>query len=340
MRREMTSALPRHTSRWWIAAVLLAAAGVIATIENTPWNEAQPRSNPHDFRKAGVSAAPQRHAPAAPAAAPVSLIPGAAASAEVLQTAAVASIPEIVDPDPDRAVMRRQLWLLEEGCQRLETVDDYTATFFKQERLGDDLTDGDVTKLKVRHNPFSVYMKWLEGQAGQELLYVDGANNGKMLIKQVGWKARLMPVLSLEPDCVLAMSRSRYPVTQAGLLPLVRKLIIDRRRDLDEKLDFQCQVFEDEVCHDRPCYRFVLEYASPEVSPTYRKSDLFIDKDYCLPIEITNFTWPEEDWGDAWGCVEMDDATLIEYYSYRDLKLDAKLPELDFDRANREYGFQ
>ena len=48
----------------------------------------------------------------------------------------------------------------------------------------------------------------------------------------------------------------------------------------------------------------------------------------------------ESDWGADWGCEEMDDETLIEYYSYCDLALDAKLSDLDFDRSNEDYGFK
>ncbi len=149
-----------------------------------------------------------------------------------------------------------------------------------------------------------------------------------------------MRVVKVDPNCVLAMRESRYPVTQMGLLSLVETLIADRRRDLSENSALNCRMFDDEICNDRACVRFVLEYASPASSATYRKSDLFIDKAHSVPIEISNYTWPDKDWGDAWGCEEMDDATLIEYYSYCDLALGAKLADLDFDDANEEYGFK
>ena len=82
------------------------------------------------------------------------------------------------------ALLMNQL-LLEKGCRLLDTVPDYTATFSKQEYVGGSLSDNQVINLKCRHQPFSVYMKWVVGDKGQELLYVDGENDQKMLVKMV-----------------------------------------------------------------------------------------------------------------------------------------------------------
>jgi hypothetical protein len=307
--------------------MMLTAMCIVGVISTTHWGSQRPAGDPRDFRKASRRAA--------------AAIPAATASmAELQQISEIEATAFTEAETPQRQILRSALSLLENGRERLKSINHYTATFIKQERVGDDLTEGDVTEIKVRHEPFGVYMKWVETDAGQELLYVDGVNDGKILIKQVGWKSRLLPLISLDPHCVLAMSQSRYPVTQMGLLRLVETLITDRRGDLERDADLKCQLFDDEFCHDRACYRFVLEYGSPKVSATYRKSDLFIDKELSVPIKIANFTWPESDWGADWGCEEMDDQTLIEYYSYCDLALGAKLSDLDFDRSNQEYGFQ
>ena len=42
--------------------------------------------------------------------------------------------------------------------------------------------------VKVRHEPFSIYLKWLSGEVGREVLYVDGANDGEMFVRSGGWK--------------------------------------------------------------------------------------------------------------------------------------------------------
>ncbi len=68
---------------------------------------------------------------------------------------------------------------------------DYTCTFYKQERIGSELGDGQSIELKMRHKPFSVYMKWLSGDKGREVLYVDGVDDNRMTVHPGGWKARI-----------------------------------------------------------------------------------------------------------------------------------------------------
>ncbi|WP_339908926.1 DUF1571 domain-containing protein [Symmachiella dynata] len=336
MTLQHSSPIGRSQPRRLRIFMLLSTICIVGVVVNTHWGSQRPAADPHDFRKASRRAS---------AVTPVA----SAFNNEILQVSAIKPIEPTTatqpldveaQQNPQQLALQTALNLLENGRERLKSINHYTATFIKQERVGDELTEGDVTEIKVRHEPFSVYMKWVETDAGQEMLYADGVNDGNILLKQVGWKSRLLPVISLDPHCVLAMSQSRYPVTQMGLLRLVETLITDRQNDLEKNTDLKCQLFDDEVCHERPCYRFILEYGSPQVSATYRKSDLFIDKELSVPIQIANFTWPESDWGADWGCEEMDDETLIEYYGYCDLALGTPLSDLDFDRSNEEYGFQ
>ena len=50
-----------------------------------------------------------------------------------------------------------------------------TAVFQKQERIDGALQPVNVMELKVRHRPLSVYMKWQQPDAGQEVIWRDGA---------------------------------------------------------------------------------------------------------------------------------------------------------------------
>ncbi len=134
-----------------------------------------------------------------------------------------------------RMALLMNMLLLEKGCRYLETVPDYTATFSKQEFVGGTLSDNQVINLKCRHQPFSVYMKWLVGDKGQELLYVDGQNEEKMLVKMGGLKGRLVPTLKLDPLGSLAMQESRYPITKAGIKALA-ETIIDFRKKISTRI--------------------------------------------------------------------------------------------------------
>jgi hypothetical protein len=282
--------------------------------------------------------------PATPAAnAPVPLPPSApSASAAPIagQKAVIVATPAVQGPNEfDRMAMLMNLILLEQGRRRLADIPDYTCTFFKQERVGTELSEGQIMELKMRHKPFSVYMKWLNGEKGRELLYVDGEQDGKMIVHPGGWKSRLVPPLKLEPDSSLAMSESRHPVTMLGLLKLSDEIITRRKSEIERKCPIRCQFLENETANERPCYCFVSTYLDRKTSEEYRKSIQYIDREWLLPICVKNFVWPEANQKfDNDGA--LDEATLVEHYAYTELQFNQQLANDDFDRANKSYNFR
>ncbi len=239
----------------------------------------------------------------------------------------------------DRMAMYMNMILLEQGRRRLADVSDYTCTFFKQERLGAELSEGQIMELKMRHKPFSVYMKWLNGEKGRELLYVDGEQDNKMIVHPGGWKARIVPSIKLEPDSSLAMSESRHPVTMVGLLKLCDEIVARRKNEIEHRCPVRCQFFENETANDRPCYCFVSVYLDRKNSEEYRKSIQYIDREWLLPICVKNFVWPEAKQSFA-NEAALDEATLVEHYAYTELQFNQQLANDDFDRANKSYNFR
>ncbi len=45
----------------------------------------------------------------------------------------------------------------------LQQTPDYTAQFTKQELVAGELTEEQSIYVKIRHQPFSIYLKWLTG---------------------------------------------------------------------------------------------------------------------------------------------------------------------------------
>ena len=229
------------------------------------------------------------------------------------------------------------LLLLENGCNRLEKKSDYTADFFKQECV-DGTTETQVIDLKLRHQPFSVYMKWLVGDKGRELLYVDGQNNGKLLVKLGGLKGRFLPCLKLDPNGSVAMQESRHPITKAGLLNLARESIFYRQREIVKpKLEVRCRMLDNQTFHERPCYCFILNFNTPEVAEPYRKTIQYIDKELSLPVCVKTYGWPSDDAADS---PNLDEETLIEHFSYTNIHFNQQLADLDFDRRNKNYSLR
>jgi len=222
--------------------------------------------------------------------------------------------------------------LLEKGCENFAKIPDYTANMLKQERIGGAMGACQVIDVKIRHEPFSVYMKWTEGDRGRQLIYVDGQNDGNMLVQPGGIKGRLTGVLSLEPTGSLAMSDSRYSITKAGLLELARTVLSYQKSDLQRRQGFTCQLFDHQDFEGRECYLYLIEYASPDFNETYRKSMVYVDKELSLPICVKNYTW-----GRDIDPAKMDEETLIEFYAYTDLKFSQQLTAADFDKSNSSY---
>jgi hypothetical protein len=239
----------------------------------------------------------------------------------------------------NRQALLFSILLLEKGHDHLRAHGNYTATVFTRERVKGVLLDPQVMMLKIRHEPLSLYLKWLVGDKGRELLYVDGQNDGNMIVKVGGIKGKLLPALKLNPTGDLALKEARHPVTEIGLLELAHQLIQKRKQDLESDGGFHCEVLANREVGGRPCYGFIQSFTSQTHSPEYRKCVLLIDKEQCLPVYLQNFTWP-----DTQAAVDsqthLDEATLVEHYQYSDVHFDQRLADVDFDRKNKSYNFR
>ena len=228
--------------------------------------------------------------------------------------------------------------LLEKAISNLTQFGDYTATFHKHERVKGELLSPEVIDLKVREKPFSVYMRWLVGDKGRELLYIDGQNDNNLLVHPGGVAGKLVSALSLARDSNMAMSENRYPIDKVGMLELAKILISYREKDLAGETGAQVIVMDERKFEGYDCYCFVVEYPDPARSPDYRKSILMIDKQHCLPIFCKNYTWPEE--GTLLSGDQLDKETLLEFYTYTNIKLGPQLADKEFDRNNEAYQLQ
>ena len=252
----------------------------------------------------------------------------------LVRTVSLDTLPDLV-LTPSIQAHRKSIAMLEEGIRKFETVSGYKAEFSKQELVSGEMTDPQTMALKVRHEPFSVYMKWIEGKPGQELLYVEGENDGEMIVRPGGLKGRFLGAIRLSPTGGLAMSEARHPVTQVGLLHLAEKILTYRYNESHWTSGYTCIEQRVEL-HGRPALRFTIEYDSPSYRADYRKSIVWIDEELSLATKVENYGWPA-------GNVppnRLDAETLIESYAYRNIDLDTQLAAVDFNAANEAYGLR
>jgi len=101
----------------------------------------------------------------------------------------------------------------------LATIDneikDYTCTLVKRELIDGTLSEHEYIFLKVRHQPFSVYMYFMAPAniKGRECIYVHGSNQGRLVGHEGGVKGKLLGTHDLDPTGFIAMRGQRYPIT-------------------------------------------------------------------------------------------------------------------------------
>lgn len=240
-----------------------------------------------------------------------------------------------------RLALRLKQSLMMDAKSKLLTIPDYVTTFTRQERVNGKLLSRESTELKVRHSPFSVYMKWNEGSdVGREILFVDGQHDNRMLVKKGGKVGEMLPTFKVEPTSDIAMKENRYPVTTSGLLKLVEKLIEYGNRDLKLEEGVTCQFLPDQKIDGRMCYVIRTDYGCPEVDPDYRSSLMFVDKSTALPLCVKNYGWSNR-CGAPESCNDkLSEDTLIEFYAFTGIRYQSRLGEGDFDQANAQYRFR
>ncbi|MDA7978251.1 MAG: DUF1571 domain-containing protein [Pirellulales bacterium] len=210
-------------------------------------------------------------------------------------------------------------------------ISDYTATFHKQERVGGVLLPQETIFVKIRQQPFSVYLRHSapENKAGQEAIYVDGKHDGKLVAHDGNSLLGLMTV-TLPPKGFLAMRGNRHDITSAGMKNLLSQLL-KLAKEQDANLA-RCEIrwIEDQFVDDRPCR--CLEINSPERLRGFPMAiaRIYFDEEYGAPVRYEAFEWPEGE----------GEPHLVEFYQYTNVKRNAGLSDLDFDPDNEEYDYR
>ena len=217
-----------------------------------------------------------------------------------------------------------------DAAERLNQIDDYTATFQKQERIKGKLGPKHKLTMKVRQKPFAIYFRSLEPQVGRELVYAEGHHENKVIAHSAGIARLLVPRLALPPDHPLILADARHPVTEAGLAHLLSKLISFRRLDLD---DPRATTVLDRHRDDdgRAWLRSVHSHVNWIADRPFARVEVLYDPTTLYPMDIRSFDWPASG--------HLGTLDLAEHYHYADLVIHASLTALDFDPANPAYAF-
>ena len=117
--------------------------------------------------------------------------------------------------DPVRAPLAAAL---QNGLKAYNSLQDYKATFQKQERSGAVLGPQETIFMKFE-KPFKIYMAWMNThKKGLQVLYERGKHDGKLVIHQPGLLLGLAPVIFLDQDSPYVREGSEsYNIEDAGI---------------------------------------------------------------------------------------------------------------------------
>jgi len=242
-----------------------------------------------------------------------------------------ASLPSSTPAQPAEHPLVPAIRWAHEGLANIEKIRDYTATVVKRERIGGTLGEHEYMFVKVRHKPFSVYLHYLgpPDKRGQEVIYIDGQNNGKMWAHGTGMQKTMFGTISLAPDGMIAMRGQLYPVTELGILNLVRRLIEVGEEDMKYG---ECDVrfIEGAKINGRQCTCIEVMHPVPRRNFLFHRARIFVDEELNVPIRYAAYDWPKQ---------PGEQPPVMEEYTYLDLKLNVGLTPADFDTRNPNYQF-
>jgi hypothetical protein len=211
---------------------------------------------------------------------------------------------------------------------KYRTIQDYTCTFIKQERINGQLLPEEYISMKVRSKPFGVYMKWHRPYEGREVIFAQGQYNNKVMAHSTGVEKLVGGTVALDPRGDMAMENSRHDITEAGIGNLVGQLATrwQKEKQLGRTV---VEIKENAVVDKRPCWCVKTQHPVDPKNYSYYRSRVFFDKEHGLPIRFEGYDWPRGG----------SDGELIEAYTYRDLRFNVPLTAADFSVENPKYGF-
>lgn len=220
------------------------------------------------------------------------------------------------------AGMDRAIALLDEARRHFQNVRDYECRAISQERVNGVLLPEAVMTMKVRNQPFSIYLRSESpsADAGMEICYVAGRNQGMMRVNPAG-VAGLFGFWSVDTRDARAFEKNRHCITEAGLGNLLESMA--RYWDMERRLNKTVVRFADDAIDGRACTRIETIHPDRNAASFYGyRCFLWLDKATHLPVGAETYDWPRP--GGAEG------GDLLERYRYLGLRSNVGLGEDTF----------
>ncbi|MCE9527740.1 MAG: DUF1571 domain-containing protein [Planctomycetales bacterium] len=227
-------------------------------------------------------------------------------------------------------------------------IKDYKCLIVKRERIRGVLNEYEYMYAKIRNHkeeggkissPLSVYLNFQKpaNVAGREVIWVEGANNGKLCAHEGGLLGKL-PAVWLDPKGPMAMRGNLYPITEIGIENLIAKLIErgSRERAADPKGEATVVTTTKGAklgsgANKRPCTILQISHPTDIGGFEFKLAQIFIDDEYNFPVRYIAYGWPVKGQkGDV----------ILEEYNYTNIELNVGLTDSDFEPSNPSYKFR
>jgi hypothetical protein len=213
--------------------------------------------------------------------------------------------------------MDEPLRLIAQAHEAMKGVRDYSCTLIKRERIKGGLQPNNVIIMKVRNQPFSVYMGWKapDDLKDQEICYIAHRHKNTMRARSPGILG-VAGFITVDLDDPRAKENSNHSPAEAGIGKLIERMANDWERD--RQLGQTTSQIAEYEYNKRRCLRVETTHP-PRPGPPYisYRTVVYFDKENHLPIRLELYDWPR-----VGGAPTGD---LIEVYSYVDLRLNVGL---------------
>jgi hypothetical protein len=225
------------------------------------------------------------------------------------------------------------LELARKGRDAVASVRDYEAIFDKKELVGRTLYSGRMV-IKLRHEPFSVYLRFIDQNNGREVMYAGPRYQFKMMAHEApGTLAGMVGTVSLEPNSARAMAEGRHPITQIGMVKMMDAVLQQWAMESKNNDPQDPKVFyypNAKLDGQIECEAAITRHENSQRPFRFYETRVFFEKKSHFPIRLEQYGAPDGAHPQPY---------LVEQYIYTNIKTNVGLSDNDFDVRNRNYHF-
>jgi hypothetical protein len=220
-------------------------------------------------------------------------------------------------------------------AQARSKVRDFQCRVVKRERIDGILQDYYYIEMWVREEvrtgdrvtaPLAVFMEFLgpSSAQGRRLLYVEGRNEGKILVRKGGKRFEYV-VTKADPDGESARSESLRPISESGFVPLLAEIVATIERHMAADPSGENTLVDHPAgakVDGRPCHVLRITHPQQQDGLDFHKGTYFIDAELGVPARIEKLDWP---------AAPAETPPLLAEFNYTKVRLNVGLTEAMFD---------